>query len=186
MWNGRRPFLRRQLMKKVKLNLTGTEVELQFARQGSRLEVKVGDTAVVGRIIEQDGPTLLLAIEQPDGGERITRVTGLRQGEKRQLWVNGRTYQYERIIDRPAGAAPTADGLLSASIPSVVSQILVEVGDEVAAGDKLILLESMKMIMPIQAPIDGRVTAVHCQAGEAVQPGVQLIEIGPLAEDKIS
>jgi biotin carboxyl carrier protein len=91
--------------------------------------------------------------------------------------VNGRTFQYERVIDRPAGVGHTADGSLSASIPSVVSQILVAVGDEVVAGDKLILLESMKMIMPIQAPVDGRVTAVHCQPGEAVQPGVQLIEI---------
>jgi 3-methylcrotonyl-CoA carboxylase alpha subunit len=129
---------------------------------------------------------LLLAIQQPDGGERLLRVAGLVQGDKRQVWVNGRTFHYERIIDRPAGAAATADGSLSASIPSVVSQILVAVGDAVVAGDKLILLESMKMIMPIQAPIDGRVTAVHCQAGEAVQPGMQLIEIAPLAEDQIS
>jgi biotin carboxyl carrier protein len=163
-------------MKKVKLNLTGEEVELEFARQGSQLQVKVGETAVTGRILQQDEHTLLLAMAQPDGGEQLVRIAGLVQGDKRQLWVNGRTYQYERLLDRPSGA-PAADGSLSASIPSVVTQILVQPGDEVAVGDKLILLESMKMIMPIQAPYDGRVTAVNCQPGEAVQPGVPLIEL---------
>jgi biotin carboxyl carrier protein len=39
----------------------------------------------------------------------------------------------------------------------------------------------MKMILPIQAPYDGTVTSVRCQAGDAVQPGFQLIEIEPQA-----
>jgi biotin carboxyl carrier protein len=58
-----------------------------------------------------------------------------------------------------------------------VSKILVKEGDAVKAGDKLILLESMKMIIPIQAPHDGLVAALRCSAGEAVQPGEQLIEL---------
>jgi urea carboxylase len=55
---------------------------------------------------------------------------------------------------------------------------LVAVGDQVRAGDKLVLLESMKMILPIQAPYDGAVTAINCAPGEAVQPGVPLITLG--------
>jgi biotin carboxyl carrier protein len=66
---------------------------------------------------------------------------------------------------------------LSASIPAVVSEILVKVGQEVKIGDKLILLESMKMILPIQAPRAGFVTAINCVPGQAVQPGIQLVEI---------
>jgi biotin carboxyl carrier protein len=66
---------------------------------------------------------------------------------------------------------------LSATIPAVVSEILVNVGDQVTSGDKLILLESMKMIMPIVAPCDGLVVAINCEPGEAVQTGVQLVEI---------
>jgi biotin carboxyl carrier protein len=165
---------------KVKLNLTGSETEIEIARHGSSVVVKIGDRSVSGRILQQEGPSLLLALEQPDGSERLLRVAGVAQGDKRQLWVNGRTLEYQRLIDRPAGSAATDASSLSASIPSVVTQVLVEPGDEVATGDKLILLESMKMIMPIQAPYDGRVTAVLCQPGEAVQPGVPLIEIQPL------
>ena len=35
----------------------------------------------------------------------------------------------------------------------------------------------MKMELPLRAPADGTVTAVHCRAGELVQPGVPLVEI---------
>jgi urea carboxylase len=39
------------------------------------------------------------------------------------------------------------------------------------------MLEAMKMELPIKAPRDGRVTAVHCKPGELVQPGVPLLEL---------
>jgi biotin carboxyl carrier protein len=54
---------------------------------------------------------------------------------------------------------------------------LVKIGDAVAVGDKLILLESMKMVIPIQAPCDSTVTAIHCTPGESVQAGVPLLEL---------
>ena len=54
---------------------------------------------------------------------------------------------------------------------------LVKTGQEVKIGDKLILLESMKMILPIQAPHAGIVTGINCVPGQAVQPGVPLVEI---------
>jgi len=47
----------------------------------------------------------------------------------------------------------------------------------VAAGDKLILLESMKMVIPIQAPRDGRVARVLCAPGDSVPAGVPLVEL---------
>jgi 3-methylcrotonyl-CoA carboxylase alpha subunit len=73
-------------------------------------------------------------------------------------------------------------GSLSASIPAVVAEVLVSVGETVAAGDKLILLESMKMVIPIQAPYDGAVTKINCTAGESVQAGVPLIEIEEIGD----
>jgi biotin carboxyl carrier protein len=66
---------------------------------------------------------------------------------------------------------------LAAPMPATVTKILVEVGATVAPGDPLVLLEAMKMEMPIKAPHAGRVTAIHCRAGELVQPGVVLLEI---------
>jgi len=47
----------------------------------------------------------------------------------------------------------------------------------VAAGDKLILLESMKMVIPIVSPRDGIVARVLCAPGESVPAGVPLVEL---------
>lgn len=109
-------------------------------------------------------------------GNRLLRFATHKKGDARQLWLNGQTHHYERVQARGGGAS-AAVGSLSASIPAVVTDVLVAIGDEVSAGQKLILLESMKMVIPIQAPADGTVTAIHCAAGESVQPGVALVEV---------
>ena len=50
-------------------------------------------------------------------------------------------------------------------------------GDTVRRGDTLIILEAMKMELPVRALADGTVKAVHCKPGDLVQPGVALIVI---------
>jgi len=65
-------------------------------------------------------------------------------------------------------------------MPATVVHVKVAAGDVVKRGDILIVLEAMKMELPVRAPGDGRVTAVHCEAGQLVQPDTSLIEIAPL------
>ncbi len=55
-----------------------------------------------------------------------------------------------------------------AHITGTVWKIVVEVGDEVEEDDDLIILESMKMEMPVVAPEDGTVEEIHVEEGEAV------------------
>ena len=61
-------------------------------------------------------------------------------------------------------------------MPATVVRILVKPGDAVRNGDVLIALEAMKMELPIRAPRDGVVNAIHCQEGDLVQPGTVLVE----------
>ena len=57
---------------------------------------------------------------------RLIKVVGHKDGDKRQVWVNGQTLAYERVNE--AGGGGEVDvGSLSASIPAVVSEVLVEV-----------------------------------------------------------
>ena len=49
--------------------------------------------------------------------------------------------------------------------------------DQKIIDDVLIALEAMKMELPIRAPRDGVVKAVHCQPGELVQPGQVLLDL---------
>ena len=77
---------------------------------------------------------------------------------------------------RPAGPSDDATAL-SSPMPATVAAVQVAPGQQVTAGDLLVMLEAMKMELPITAPRDGRVTAVNCQKGDLVQPGVQLVEL---------
>jgi biotin carboxyl carrier protein len=171
-------------MTQFRLSGNGHERAFEVTRQGDRLHVAAGAAedepnapafAAEARLLHRDGPRLLLEITLPDGTTRRVRLAGARQGDRRQLWIDGRLVSIERVRRRGGGAA--AEGSLAAAIPAVVSQILVAPGDEIAAGDKLILLESMKMVIPIVAPRGGRVARVLCAPGESVPAGVPLVEL---------
>jgi biotin carboxyl carrier protein len=62
-------------------------------------------------------------------------------------------------------------------MPATVVRIEVSPEQTVTKDSLLVMLEAMKMELPIRAPRDGRVTAIHCRVGEIVQPGVPLLEI---------
>jgi 3-methylcrotonyl-CoA carboxylase alpha subunit len=64
-----------------------------------------------------------------------------------------------------------------APMPATVVAINTAVGQAVHEGDTVIVLEAMKMELPIRAPRTGVVKAVHCAQGDLVQPGVNLLEI---------
>jgi biotin carboxyl carrier protein len=152
--------------------------EFDVSRQGDQLHVSSGDLSAEVRILFRDGASTLIEIRRTDGSHRRVRLVGARTGDARRLWVDGRALSVDRVRRSSAARGPDA-GSLAAAIPAVVSQILVAVGDSVAPGDKLILLESMKMVIPIQAPHAGRVARILCAPGESVPAGVALLEIEP-------
>lgn len=89
------------------------------------------------------------------------------------------------VVDPPVTTARRVsageDHGLSAPMPARVVSVQVSVGDEVEAGETLVLLEAMKMEVPLRAPHAGLVTAVRCAAGEMVQPGAPLVQVGRAA-----
>jgi biotin carboxyl carrier protein len=66
---------------------------------------------------------------------------------------------------------------LSSPMPAMVVLVNVEAGQRVEAGDLLVMLEAMKMELPITAPRAARVVSIGCRRGEMVQPGVPLIDL---------
>jgi urea carboxylase len=67
-----------------------------------------------------------------------------------------------------------------AEITANVWQVRVEVGQQVAEGDELVILESMKMEIPVLAPLPGTVSELRVQPDQQVQEGdvVAVIEPG--------
>jgi biotin carboxyl carrier protein len=78
-------------------------------------------------------------------------------------------------VPHPSPTRPPAHAL-TAPMPATVIKVLVTPGATVKSGDTLLLLEAMKMELPIRAPADAVVTAVHCREGDLVQPDVALVE----------
>jgi biotin carboxyl carrier protein len=110
-----------------------------------------------------------------DDGARVWNVAIAGPPENRWVWVDGVVTK----VDAPATVrtrtrAATHD--LSAPMPATVVTLLVEVGQRVNRGDTLLMLEAMKMELPVRAPADGIVQSINCRVGELVQPGHQLIE----------
>ena len=97
-------------------------------------------------------------------------------GDWRWVFVDGDAYELE--VQRPGRRRASAHhASLSSPMPATVRRIHVEPGARVARGDTLLVLEAMKMELPVRAPHDGVVTAIACREGDLVQPGVALLEI---------
>ena len=64
-----------------------------------------------------------------------------------------------------------------AEMPATVWKLLVSAGDSVRAGDELLVLESMKMEIPVESPSDGVIEAVHVAVGDALQEHQALVDL---------
>ena len=69
----------------------------------------------------------------------------------------------------PAGAAGSVE--VTASVPGKICKIEANVGAAVKAGDTVLVLEAMKMEIPVVAPQDGTVASVNVAVGDAVESG---------------
>jgi acetyl-CoA carboxylase biotin carboxyl carrier protein len=64
---------------------------------------------------------------------------------------------------------------VEAHITGTVWKIEVGVGDDIEEGDTVVILESMKMEMPVEAEDDGKVSEIKCEEGQSVQEGDVLV-----------
>lgn len=76
----------------------------------------------------------------------------------------------------PAANVNTANAV-KAPLPGVITSIEVEVGQEVKAGDTVVVLEAMKMANNIEAEKDGKITAICVKQGESVMEDAPLVVI---------
>jgi acetyl-CoA carboxylase biotin carboxyl carrier protein len=67
--------------------------------------------------------------------------------------------------------------VIKAQITGTVWKIEVKVGDAVTEGQIVVILESMKMEMPLESEYDGTVSAILCSEGQAVTEGAALVEL---------
>jgi 3-methylcrotonyl-CoA carboxylase alpha subunit len=115
-----------------------------------------------------------------DAGERTRIAYAVGPPHARWVFIDGRAYVIDTTQSSRASNARRmrhdADAL-AAPMPATVVSITVAPGQRVSRGDVLIMLEAMKMELPIKAPRDATVKSIACREGELVQPGVPLLEL---------
>lgn len=83
----------------------------------------------------------------------------------------------QRTKEGPGIAAVSADGVITSPIQAIVVSVPVEVGQEVAEGEVLMVLEAMKMEKYIHATASGTVESISVSPGDNVVAGAQLIKV---------
>ena len=98
---------------------------------------------------------------------------------ERERWIaNGQAnYDSEEVVAEQSEEAPLEPGQigLDSHIAGNLWQVQVAEGAQVKAGDVLVILESMKMEIPLLAPCDAVVTRIHVQPGSAVRAGQRVL-----------
>jgi len=120
----------------------------------------------------------------------------LLNGKSHYLTINKQPERYEITVDHYTHLVQVQDkmdillekfgmqsntnshaGEIHAQIPGLVSQLFVRPGDNVDIGQKLLILEAMKMENEIDSPIAGIVNDIHIKSGDKVEKGELIMDI---------
>lgn len=97
--------------------------------------------------------------------------------EKKKVVLNKPTAKAETEETTTSVANVNTDNAVKAPLPGVIREIKVAVGDEVNAGDTVVVLEAMKMANNLDAEKSGKVTAILVKTGENVLEDTALVVI---------
>ncbi|HET9495131.1 MAG TPA: biotin/lipoyl-containing protein [Chloroflexia bacterium] len=157
---------------------SGTTVEVsEEGRPGAREHI---DLAPVHASVETgeglysliiNGRSYQLYVEPVEQGFRI----GLGRQRFDLEVLTEREWRLQKVA--PRQAAHSGPLVVAAPMPGLVKAIHVAVGDPVAVGQRLLVLEAMKMENDITSPRDGTVAAINIQPGSVVEGGKPLISI---------
>jgi len=145
----------------MKWVVNGTEVELEptpgieISQDGERLVLHAGNKTQTALALCQPGGNFLISLEG-----QILEVERVTPGQKKSGSSGG-------------------DGRSLAPMPGLVVDVLVEEGQQVTRGQRLLVLEAIKSHLPVLAAFDAVVTQIPVSAGMQVSEGQVLVEIQP-------
>jgi len=160
------------------VDLAGERVEVEL----DGADATIGGESTPAHLADVEGtPVRLVTI----GGVQH-RVVARREGPKGRyaLWIDGWRFDVEALDERARAirdlgaqqAAAAGPAPVVAPMPGLVVKIHVAVGDEVQAGQAVVVMEAMKMENELRSPGVGRVRAIHAELGVAVEKGKLLVE----------
>jgi biotin carboxyl carrier protein len=165
---------------KVIVNDLSFDVDLQKREQG-KFEAEIGGKKFKVEILNLSKNEITLSI---DGkvfnfsfsfdGETINLVDSISDYECRVL------NKFQELIDSYRSTyldKEKSEKILKSPMPGLITKILVKPGMKIKVGDKLLILEAMKMENEIRSDVEGTIEAILVNEGEAVEKGAELLKI---------
>jgi 3-methylcrotonyl-CoA carboxylase alpha subunit len=165
-----------------RMNLPG-EQDVALRHEGATLKIAVSHEPDGRLRLRWNGHDESVRLTPSENGRRLivtaeksAHVSVVTDGTRFVAVADGANHVFD-LIDplAPPQAAIAGGGKVLAPIPGRIASVLVAVGDAVSRGQKLVVLEAMKMELALSAPADGRIGAVRCTAGEMVEEGRELV-----------
>ena len=155
------------------VTIDASQVEVEATSTGHTIEGRVDGTTIRGELERHDRAWTLTVDERPVH-LRVVRVGA-------DVWVAVGGEIYRCTVAEDAATAGPAGGLhspnVTAPMPGKVIEVAVAVGQHVAAGDTLVVLEAMKMETALTAEAAGTVAKIHVTPDTRVEPGQTLVEL---------
>ncbi len=136
----------------------------KYTINGKEYTVDIDDVKDTSAKVTINGESFNVEIEKQKEPEKKKPVLGQSKAE-------------EGSEEQTSSAKINTNNALKAPLPGVVTEIKVAVGDEVNAGDTLVVLEAMKMANNLEAEKSGKVTAICVKVGESVMEDTPLVVI---------
>jgi biotin carboxyl carrier protein len=169
-----------RLVRRATVTIDEREVEVSLSTDGNQLLVAT-DGAGTPATVRKLGPHRWMVRL----GQRWLEVFGQVRGGEGHIVVGGRQYSVSIVDERArqlASLTRAAGGLTSkldvkAPMPGLIVAIPVEVGQVVKRGERLVVLQAMKMENELTSPRDGRVAAVHAEEAQTVEQGFVMLTL---------
>lgn len=145
-------------MKKYKFTINGNQYETEILS----LEDNVAEIEVNGSLYKVELSTEIKTQKTP----KLVRPKAVPS-----------TDAHPSVAKTSSPSAPKGSGTIKSPLPGTILDIFIKEGDEVKRGQKVLMLEAMKMENNIEADKDGKVVSIHKQKGDAVMEGDILITI---------
>lgn len=170
--HGGRPQVQHQVGRAIDLKLRGTAYKVMVARTGPH-RFRVGITAGgEEQLVDADLARIDEYASRLTVSGRTHRLITATHGPVHLVEVDGVTHR----VSRDEG------GVLRSPAPALVVATPVAVGDEVAAGAPVLVLESMKMETVLPAPFTARVKELLVATGSQVETGAPLMRLEPVGD----
>ena len=136
----------------------------KYTIDGKEYLVEIGEVNENVANVTVNGEAFTVEMEQKAEPEKKKPVLGQPKAESSSSEVT-------------SAANVNANNAVKAPLPGVVTELKVQVGDEVKVGDVVVVLEAMKMANNLEAEKAGKVTAICVKVGESVMEDTPLVVI---------